>query len=242
MTKRTPFAAPPPRRGSSLRSGDVSELTTNRLSVYLRCLDELAESGVTTISSQSMADRFDLNSAQIRKDLANFGEFGIRGVGYDVARLRDTIVRILGLDRVKSIVIVGAGNLGQALADFDGFKTGGFRIVALFDNDRAKAGKATRTGVPIHSMEELEEIAGSTGAEIGILAVPPSAAQAAYDRLCDTGLPAILNFSPVRVQVRPGVKIKSVDLKISLEALSFYLTRKRQTKKTPQRTEGEGRA
>src|SRR5262245_66455533 len=124
----------------------ISELTTNRLSVYLRCLNQLEDSGVRTISSQSLAEQFHLNAAQIRKDLAYFGEFGVRGVGYYVRDLRRHLRQILGLDRKLRVAIIGAGNLGLALADYQGFRQEGFEIAALFDNVRETVGQASRGG------------------------------------------------------------------------------------------------
>src|SRR6188472_2847018 len=135
----------------------VSELTTNRLSVYLRCLNELDAAGVQTISSQSLAEQFHLNAAQIRKDLAYFGEFGVRGVGYYVRDLRRHLRQILGLDRKLRVAIIGAGNLGLALADYPGFRQEGFEIAALFDNQREKVGQQSRSGVPIHDIAELRK-------------------------------------------------------------------------------------
>src|SRR3954451_11698841 len=133
----------------------VSELTTNRLSVYLRCLNELDASGTQTISSQALAEQFQLNAAQIRKDLAYFGEFGVRGVGYYVKELRRHLRQILGLDRRVAIAIIGAGNLGLALADYPGFREEGFAIVALFDAQRTKIGRRSRGGVRIHDIREF---------------------------------------------------------------------------------------
>src|SRR5690242_13512008 len=127
----------------------VSELTTGRLSVYLRCLAHLESQGQETVSSAELAERFHLNSAQIRKDLAYFGEFGTRGVGYNVSQLKDHLVRELGIDRSRNVIIVGAGNLGMALADYHGFNASGFRIAALVDVDPAKVGRASRTGIPV---------------------------------------------------------------------------------------------
>jgi NADH/NAD ratio-sensing transcriptional regulator Rex len=139
-------AAKPPKARQSL--DQVSELTTNRLSVYLRCLNLLEGAGVKTISSQSLADQFHLNAAQIRKDLAYFGEFGVRGVGYYVRDLKRHLRQILGLDRKLRVAIIGAGNLGLALADYPGFRQEGFEILALFDNQSAKVGQQSRGGVP----------------------------------------------------------------------------------------------
>src|SRR6267378_5068153 len=127
----------------------ISELTTGRLSVYLRCLTYLESIGQATVSSHEMAHRFHLNSAQIRKDLACFGEFGTRGVGYDVSKLKQNLVHTLGIDRVRNVLIVGAGNLGMALADYHAFNSNGFHIVALLETDPEKVGRTSRSGIPV---------------------------------------------------------------------------------------------
>ena len=201
----------------------ISELTTARLSVYLRCLSYLESINQRTISSRELADRFHLNSAQIRKDLACFGEFGTRGVGYDVAKLKEQLVKTLGIDRTRKIVIVGAGNLGMALADYRGFNSGGFHIVALFDVDPQRIGLMSRSGVPVLPADELPKIVRSDRIEIGIIAVAGENAQAVYDTLADAGVTAVLNFAPVQIRMRRGVKVKSVDLRINLESLSYHL-------------------
>src|SRR6187455_1842257 len=136
----------------------VSELTTNRLSVYLRCLNALDSTGVRTVSSQALADQFHLNAAQIRKDLAYFGEFGVRGIGYYVKELRRHLRQILGLDRGVRVGIIGAGNLGLALADYPGFRDDGFEIVALFDTLKDKVGRRSRGGVLIHDIKDFKKI------------------------------------------------------------------------------------
>src|SRR5262245_55510161 len=142
------------RNTADARSAEpVSELTTNRLSVYLRCLNTLDAAGVSTISSQALAEQFHLNAAQIRKDLAYFGEFGVRGVGYYVRDLKRHLRQILGLDRNLRVAIIGAGNLGLALADYPGFRQEGFEILALFDTLSAKVGQQSRGGVPIHGIQ-----------------------------------------------------------------------------------------
>jgi redox-sensing transcriptional repressor len=201
----------------------ISELTTGRLSVYLRCLTFLESQGQKTVSSHEMAERFHLNSAQIRKDLACFGEFGTRGVGYDVSRLRKHLVETIGIDRTRNVVIVGAGNLGMALADYAGFNSNGFHIVAMVDADPTKAGRQSREGIPVHPWDRLGEIVRRNHVEIGIVAVPAEAAQSVYDALADAGLHAVLNFAPVQLKLRDHVKVKSVDLRINLESLSFHL-------------------
>jgi redox-sensing transcriptional repressor len=205
----------------------VSELTTNRLSVYLRCLTTLDAVGVRTVSSQGLAEQFHLNAAQIRKDLAYFGEFGVRGVGYYVKELRRHLRQILGLDRQIAIAIVGAGNLGLALADYAGFREDGFSIAALFDAKREKIGHHSRAGVPIHDIREFRRIARREHIRIAAIAVPAESAQAVVNTVVAAGVRAVLNFSPGTVKVPPGVKLKSVDLTVSLESLSFFLAQGR---------------
>ena len=204
----------------------VSELTARRLSIYLRGLQALESAGVSTISSHDFARRFHLNSAQIRKDLALFGEFGIRGVGYDVQGLKRQILGILGLDSRRDIILCGAGHLGQALAAYGGFNSGGFAVAALFDVDPVKIGTRLRTGAPILAASEIPRFAKSNRVEIGVIAVPAEAAQRTFDVLVAANIRAILNFAPVPLQGPPGVFLKNVDLKIHLETLSFFLNQK----------------
>jgi redox-sensing transcriptional repressor len=201
----------------------ISELTTNRLSVYLRCLNELEGAGARTISSQSLAEQFHLNAAQIRKDLAYFGEFGVRGVGYYVRDLKRHLRQILGLDQKLRVAIMGAGNLGLALADYPGFRMEGFEIAALFDNRHEKVGQQSRGGVPIHDITDLKKIARRDGIRIAVIAVPAGAAQNVLNLVVASGIKAVLNFSPGALEVPPEVKLKSVDLTVSLESLSFFL-------------------
>lgn len=201
----------------------VSELTTNRLSVYLRCLNVLDAEGVRTISSYALAEQFHLNAAQIRKDLAHFGEFGVRGIGYYVKELRRHLRQILGLDRGVRVVIMGAGNLGLALADYPGFRDEGFEIVALFDTLKEKVGRRSRGGVLIHDVRDFKTIVKREAVGIAVIAVPAAAAQAVAATVVAAGVHAILNFSPVAVKVPRGVKLKHMDLTVSLESLSFFL-------------------
>jgi redox-sensing transcriptional repressor len=201
----------------------VSELTTNRLSVYLRCLKELDAAGIRTISSQALAEQFDLNAAQIRKDLAYFGEFGVRGVGYYVRELRSHLRQILGLHRRLRVAIMGAGNLGLALADYPGFRQEGFEIAALFDTADEKVGHQSRGGVPIHDVKDLKRIARRERLDIAVVAVPAQHAQTVVNQVVNAGIKAILNFSPGALKVPAGIKLKNVDLTVSLESLSFYL-------------------
>lgn len=201
---------------------DISPLTLNRLSVYLRSLRHLEEQGVRRISSQELARRFHLSAAQIRKDLAQFGDFGIRGVGYEVGDLKQRIESLLSLDREHPAILLGAGNIGKALARFPGFDHGAFRIVGILDNDAQKVGQTVRHLTIQHS-EDLVRVIRETAAEIAILAVPAEVAQENYDALAAAGVRAVLNFTPVQLTLDPRVRVKSVDLLILLEELAYFL-------------------
>jgi redox-sensing transcriptional repressor len=216
-----------------MKSEKISELTTNRLSVYLRCLNRLAAAGIKTISSQALADQFHLNSAQIRKDLAYFGEFGVRGVGYFVEELRDHITKILGLDRPHRVGIVGAGRLGTALANYNGFGKSNFTVVALFDNDRGKIGQRSgEGGLMIYDVRKIERVVREEAIDVAMIAVPGHAAQRVLNQIMASGIRAVLNFAPVRLRTRLDVKVKNVDLTISLESLSYFLARPQTTSVT----------
>ena len=207
-----------------MKRDKVSELTTSRLSVYLRCLNALLANGVATVSSQRLADDFNLNSAQIRKDLAHFGEFGVRGVGYDVRALRDHLVQILGLDRPHRVAIIGAGNLGSALAGYQGWGGSNFAVVALFDTEPEKIGQLLgANSLPVRRVEEFALVVEEESIDVAVIAVPGVAAQSVLNFVMDAGIKAVLNFAPARLQARPGVKIKTVDLSVSLESLSYFL-------------------
>jgi len=202
----------------------ISELTTNRLSVYLRCLNLLAAAGIKTVSSQLLADQFQLNSAQIRKDLAYFGEFGVRGVGYYVEDLRKHITTILGLDKSHRVGIVGAGNLGTALANYNGLRQSNFTVVALFDIDKQKVGKSIgEAAIPVFDVKSLLSIVHQKSIDVAVIAVPARAAQKVLNQIVSAGIKAVLNFAPTSLTARVGVKVKTVDLTISLESLSYFL-------------------
>lgn len=200
----------------------ISPLTLNRLSVYLRALRQLDQEGTGRISSAEMAGRFHLSAAQIRKDLAQLGELGIRGVGYEIAPLRRKLESQLGLCRAHGAVIVGAGNIGSALAQFPGLNSEHFRVVGLFDIDKARIGIAVGHMVVRHS-SELPKIVAETGAELGILAVPAEAAQENYDAMEKAGIRAVLNFAPVQLREKEATRVKNVDLLIHLEELAHFL-------------------
>jgi redox-sensing transcriptional repressor len=207
---------------SSYRIHKIPEMTIRRLSLYTRCLVQLEEDGIKTISSQALAERFNLNSAQVRKDLAYFGEFGVRGIGYYVSGLKAELQKILNLDREWQVALVGYGNLGSALFRYKGFAKQGFRISAIFDDDPAKAGRSV-DGVPIFPMSDLAREVKARTLQIAIIAVPAEAAQSVTDRLVAAGIRGVLNFAPSRIKVAKDVRLKNVDLSIELETLSFYL-------------------
>ncbi len=200
-------------------------MTAGQLSVYLRCLNTLDAAGVKTISSKALAEQFQLNAAQIRKDLAYFGEFGVRGVGYYIKELKRHLRAILGLDRTVRVAILGAGNLGLALADYPGFRQEGFSIVALFDTELSKIGQRSKGGVRIRAIGEFRKAVKASHIDIAVVAVPADSAQGVVNTAVHGGVRAILNFSPGALKVPPGVKLKNVDLTVSLESLSFFLAR-----------------
>ena len=209
-----------------MKSEKISELTTNRLSVYLRCLNTLFAAGIKTISSQALAEQFNLNSAQIRKDLGYFGEFGVRGVGYYVNDLRDHITKILGLNRPHRVGIVGAGRLGTALANYNGFGRSNFTVVALFDNDDQKIGRLIGdTEILVLDVERLGKVVRDELIDVMVIAVPARVAQKVLNQIMSAGIKAVLNFAPASLNSRKGVKVKTVDLTTSLESLSYFLAR-----------------
>ncbi len=201
---------------------DVSCLTLNRLSVYLRCLRELQSSNVRRISSLELATRFDLSAAQIRKDLTQFGEFGIRGVGYDVNHLVDRLRSLLGLDRPHNLVVIGMGQLGTAVARHFAMNHPSFQVVGAFDVDETKVGSAAGPLTVLH-VRELSHVVRQCGADIGVLAVPADAAQQSYDLLVAAGIRSVLNFAPVQLRRVPNVRTRTVDLRIYLEELVYFL-------------------
>jgi redox-sensing transcriptional repressor len=201
-------------------SRKVPDSTVRRLSLYLRLLRQLRAGGDVTVSSERLAEEGGLTSAQVRKDLSFFGNFGVRGRGYDVAALEATLRDILGLNRVWPAVVVGAGRLGSALTAYPDFAKEGFRILALFDNDPAKQGR--RLGdAEVRPLEELGDFARRERVCIGIVATPAAAAQEVANRLVDAGIRGILNFAPTRLEVPDGVSLRHVNLAVELEGLSF---------------------
>jgi redox-sensing transcriptional repressor len=204
---------------------DLPEATIARLPEYLRALHHLSEAGAETISSGGLAASAGVNSAKLRKDLSHLGSYGTRGVGYDVALLIDQIEYILGLDQRRAVCLVGVGNLGHALAGYDGFASRGFRIVALFDADPARVGERLN-GMTVRHIDELGRVAAEESLAIGVIATPASAAQAVADELVAAGVTSILNFAPCVLSVPANVDVRKVDLAIELQILSFHEHRK----------------
>ncbi len=197
----------------------IPRATVERLPVYLRCLDEL--SGTEWVSSGRLAAMAGVNPAQVRKDLSYLGSYGVRGVGYDIENLRNQVERELGSCRVA---IIGAGNLGAALANFDGFTERGFAIAGIFDLDPEKIGTRINR-LRVEPLSALEEAIDERGVRIGIITTPPEAAQEVANRLTEAGVRSILNFAPTILQVADSVDVRRVDLSTELQVLSFYLTR-----------------
>jgi redox-sensing transcriptional repressor len=212
-------------RSSSETARDIPEATVARLPVYLRALNTLADDGTRTCSSEELALAAGVNSAKLRKDLSYLGSYGTRGVGYDVDYLRYQIAREIGVTQDWPVVIVGIGNLGHALANYSGFRSRGFRVVALLDADEARHGEVV-AGVAVGAFDDLEEIVSTHGVAIGVIAAPATAAQDVADRMVACGITSILNFAPSVIAVPDGVDVRKVDLSIELQILAYHEQRK----------------
>jgi redox-sensing transcriptional repressor len=195
--------------------------TIGRISAYLRVLEDVRSEGLSTLASVELARRAGTTAAQVRKDLSFFGKFGKRGLGYSVPRLSAALRSILGLERRWRVALVGAGQIGQALLGYEGFRRQGFAIEAVFDADPRKIGHRCH-GVEVLGVERLEEVLGD-GYDIAILAVPVAAAQQLAERVVGTGVRAILNFAPLQLRLPEGVALKSVNMAVELESLSYAL-------------------
>ncbi len=205
-----------------MKSAKIPEATIIRLSVYSRFLSQVDQRGVVTISSGEIAEGVGVSPAQVRKDLAYFGEFGTRGVGYNVKDLHRHIMKILGLNMHWPVIIVGAGNLGTALCMYGGFRERGFQIVGIFDNDPKKIGYKLNS-VRVYGLDDLKKVVEEEAVQIGIVAVPAAHAQEVASSLVDAGVKAILNFAPKVINVPKTVELRNVDLTVNLEILTFNL-------------------
>jgi len=211
----------------SLKKKNIPSVTINRLSIYHRCLEKILETqkeeDLKIVPSFKIEEMTGINSAQIRKDLAYFGEFGKRGLGYPLIDLSRELKKILGLDKKWSVIIAGAGNLGKALVKYKGFQKKGFTIKGIFDNNPSKIGKKLGH-IFIYDIKEIEKIIQAENINIGILVIPADSAQEVADKMVAGGIKAILNFAPVRIFLPPEIKIHNVDLSIEFEGLTYYLS------------------
>ncbi len=214
-------------RTSTDSARDIPEATVARLPIYLRALTTLAELSTRTCSSEELATAAGVNSAKLRKDLSYLGSYGTRGVGYDVDYLRYQIAREIGVTQDWPVVIVGIGNLGHALANYSGFRSRGFRVVALLDADPNRHDEVV-AGVVVRPFDHLERIVEEHGVAIGVIATPALAAQDVADRMVASGVRSILNFAPTVISVPDGVVVRKVDLSIELQILAYHEQRKAQ--------------
>jgi redox-sensing transcriptional repressor len=214
-----------PTAGADAAPRGIPEATVARLPVYLRALIGLAERGTLTCSSEELASAAGVNSSKLRKDLSYLGSYGTRGVGYDVEYLRYQIAREIGVTQDLPVVIVGIGNLGHALANYSGFSSRGFRVVALLDSDPERLDEPVGA-LAIRAFGELERIVADERVAIGVIATPASAAQDVCDRLVGAGVTSILNFAPTVLSVPDGVDVRKVDLSIELQILAYHEQRK----------------
>jgi len=212
----------------------IPEATVARLPLYHRALLETAESGVGTVSSQDLATRAGVNAAKVRKDLSHLGSYGTRGVGYEVDHLVHEISRELGLTQDWPVIIVGLGNLGQALANYRGFDARGFRVAALIDADEKKRGRRV-AGTTVEGLDALERVVAEREIAVGIIATPAGSAQEVADLLVAAGVRSILNFAPTVVTVPDDVSLRKVDLAMELQILSFYQSRRADSSDTADR-------
>ncbi|MGB3715391.1 MAG: redox-sensing transcriptional repressor Rex [Candidatus Promineifilaceae bacterium] len=204
-------------------AGDIPDIVIGRLPIYLRALTHMAAEGEsTTTSSFDLGQRLGIGSAQIRKDLSHFGEFGKQGTGYNINYLIKQLRQILHLDLEWPIVLVGAGYIGHALAHYQGFQHRGFQIKWIFDNDPSKIGQ-DMNGMPIRSMNELKELVENEGVKVSILAVPASAAQETTELLVSSGIKSILSYAPINLTVPPQIHVRYTDPVVHLQRMTYYL-------------------
>jgi len=201
----------------------IAESTVRRLSIYLRFLEEFEVRGASTVSSEELARRGGTTSAQVRKDLSFFGSFGKRGLGYSVPELSTALRDILGLGREWQVVIIGAGKIGAALAQYRGFRQRGYNIIAVYDSNPEKIGRSLE-GIEIRDMSRFEADVAADHPEIAVIAIPADGAQVVLDRIVRTGIKAVLNFAPVQLHAPADVTVKAVNMAMELEGLSFALT------------------
>lgn len=200
----------------------IPDIIVGRLPVYLRALQRMADMGLKTTSSQELGEHVGISAAQIRKDISQFGEFGKQGTGYSIEFLLDKLREILKVDRIWDVVVVGAGDMGHAVANYQGFQDRGFRVVAIFDNDKSKVGMKIGNFV-VEDTEVMVERIRMADIKIAMLSVPASAAQDVADKLVQAGVRAILNYAPISLNVPNQVKVQYIDPSTHLQRMTFYL-------------------
>ena len=205
-------------------AGAIPRKSIFRLSIYQRCLERLRKNGMETVSSEVLAKAAGVKPTQLRKDLTYFGQFGTRGLGYNVESLSATINEVLGTNSLQPVVLVGVGNLGAALLRYQGFQKEGFELRAAFDRDRQRCNMIQQSsGIPVHQVSEMKEFIRANAVKMAIMAVPAKVAQEVANELVDSGVQAILNFSPTVLQVPDNVMVHAVDLALALEHLSYFV-------------------
>ncbi len=205
-----------------MSSEDIPDIVIGRLPLYLRALSRLALEGITITSSQEMGRRLGISSAQIRKDLSHFGEFGKQGTGYQIGYLTDQLRRILKVEREWKVALVGAGDLGRALAHYNGFRDRGFRISLIFDSDPAKVGTILN-GFQIYDDAQMETLIPQHGISLAMIAVPAEAAQKVADALVAAGVRGLLNYAPINLAVPEDVRVQYIDPVVHLQRMTYYV-------------------
>jgi redox-sensing transcriptional repressor len=205
-----------------MNADKIPDIIIGRLPIYLRALQRMTDNGVQTTSSQELGERVGISAAQIRKDISQFGEFGKQGTGYNISYLLVKLREILKVDRIWDVVLVGAGDIGHALARYQGFTNRGFQIVMVFDNDPAKVGQKAGN-FTIQSIDTMADDIRKAGVKVAMLTVPAAAAQTAADQLVKGGVKAILNYAPISLNVPPDVKVQHIDPATHLQRMTYYL-------------------
>lgn len=205
-----------------MASNEAPDIVVGRLPIYLRALTFMAEDGQEITSSQELSEKLGISSAQIRKDLSHFGEFGKQGTGYEITYLRDQLKRILHVERTWPVALVGYGDLGHALADYAGFAPKGFEIVAVFDNAPTKIGQQV-AGKKVTDLSDLPSVVRDKNIKVAIVAVPSTAAQQVADMLVESGIKALLNYAPINISVPADVQVQYIDPAAHLQHMTYYL-------------------
>jgi redox-sensing transcriptional repressor len=207
---------------SNVLSSNIPDIVIGRLPIYLRALTRLAQEGREVTSSHELGERLGISSAQIRKDLSHFGGFGKQGTGYQIAYLVEQLKQVLKVDKEWDVALIGAGDLGRAIAHYKGFSDRGFRIAAVFDNAADKSGQNI-DGLVIHPTDSMHELIMTLGIKIAMIAVPAEHAQEVADRLIEAGVRAILNYAPINLNVPEGVYVQYIDPVVHLQRMTYYL-------------------